>query len=170
MPTSKAKLENLDIYEVSGVDYPANLMPGWMVMKSKGGGVEVEQIIEKAEAMDRQATELLKALEAAQGDLLDGAPEDISKSVETLLNFLAGLQETEKDAEREEGRSFLARTVAALLGLSKKEEPVTPAAEVTPEPEAPATPEINWDALAAAFGKGANVDEAVSAAVAKEEK
>jgi hypothetical protein len=36
MPRAK-KLTDLDVQEISGVDHPANLMEGWLVMKSRSG-------------------------------------------------------------------------------------------------------------------------------------
>ena len=78
------KLEELVIREISGVDDPANLHPGWLLMKASDGDVAAE-----AERI-RAAMESLKgALEGAAEYLAD-SPDEVGRAAAALVDYLGG--------------------------------------------------------------------------------
>lgn len=157
------KLENLEILEVSGVDFPANEFNGWIVLKSKEGEtrVDVEQIIEAAQALDAQASSVLKAHEDAS-DLFSKAPEDVQKAAEAVVKFLKGESDEPVATEATKANTgFLSRTIAALLGIEKQETPAKPDAESEQETteEVEKTDEVDWNAVISEFRSGGSKDE-----------
>lgn len=88
MPGLRAKrLKGLRIEEASGVDAPAHLAPGWMVMKSAGTG-EPDPL---DDLTDEQIEALIKAAEA------DEQGEPVSKElIETLTKALGSLPDAAK--------------------------------------------------------------------------
>ena len=110
------KLADLDIRETSGVDHPAHLHEGWLVLKSVAEGdptqegesiVELEvteteaqveeQVTEVAAAVDNQNAELLKEVGDLRKELADMRAEkeaivkqaELAKAVETAAEFAA---------------------------------------------------------------------------------
>lgn len=74
------KMSELDVIETSGVDHPAHLVEGWVVMKqSDREGVadlisalaEPETITEGIDNVEQRVEELTKALEDAQAEIAD---------------------------------------------------------------------------------------------------
>lgn len=100
---SATELQDLGIDEVSGVDAPANQMPGWMVMKSEEGAA--------AEAEAQLAT-LYGAIGGA-GALAD-APEDVRKAAE----LLAGHCEKQLTSEDDEADTLISK----MMRLFKRQE------------------------------------------------
>lgn len=109
------KLADLDIRETSGVDHPAHLHEGWLVLKSvtdggdtiEGEQVELEvteteaqveeQVTEVAASVDNGNAELLKELGDLRKELADMRAEkesieaaaELAKAVETAAEFAA---------------------------------------------------------------------------------
>jgi len=109
------KLADLDIRETSGVDHPAHLHEGWLVIKSvtdggdtiEGEEVELEvteteaqveeQVTEVAASVDNGNAELLKELGDLRKELADMRAEkesieaaaELAKAVETAAEFAA---------------------------------------------------------------------------------
>jgi hypothetical protein len=126
------KLIELDIRETSGVDHPAHLEEGWMVMKSAGSDVtaEVERILAEAEQMHKEHSQLLAALESAKG-YLNGAPDSVKAAANTLHDYLtapeqkheedaAPAEETTKEAGEEARRSLAEYIVDGLKSMFAK--------------------------------------------------
>lgn len=83
---SSIELQDLAIDEVSGVDAPANAVPGWMVIKSEDGAIA------SAEA---QLASLYAGI--AQATALDGAPENVRKAAEILAGYAESQLSDEDD-------------------------------------------------------------------------
>ena len=95
----KRKMVALKVLETSGVDHPAHLEEGWIVMKSatKEANVSEEVLMDPSleEAYIERVVELEKALEAshAQVEKLEKAYEDMAKKDE---------EEDEEEMDEEE--------------------------------------------------------------------
>jgi hypothetical protein len=91
------RLTKLRMAELSGVDDPANEMPGWIVTKSKEWKAEVETFEkEVAGAYDGLRTDSMELY-------LNDAPEDVKKAHEVLVEHLSkGLESSEDEAAEEE--------------------------------------------------------------------
>lgn len=100
------KLAKLQIDEVSGVDDPANEIPGWLLAKSK----DLEGVIEEVEAAHNG---LLKSITDAD-KYLEDAPEDVQAAAALLKTHVTSLADTDDDR-----RSFIGR---ALSYFKRKEE------------------------------------------------
>lgn len=140
--TAGVKLEKLFIAEVSGVDDPANELPGWMVAKSAGlSDAELE-----GSADDETATSIVEKIK----NLILGKEIDVTKD-EVAEVFDAKSDElVEKIAERlsksVEPATSEATTEAAAPAAEAA--PAAPAAEVVDEPAAPA---LSAEDIAKAF-------------------
>lgn len=146
------KLGNLNVEEMSGVDKAANLYEGWVVMKSKEGGVladEFNALLEKADVVVAQVDAVQKALDGEKG-LFVNAPENVQKAVTTVREYLneqiaPETDETRKNAEKP---GFMGRVMAALIGTST-------------EKEAPQESEAaDWDTLCKQIAEGPKKEEA----------
>lgn len=93
------QLSKLQVDEVSGVDEPANELPGWLVTKSK----EVGEVIEKVEDAHNG---FLTSLDNV-GQYLTDAPDDVQAAATTLKAHVIGLADTD-----DERRSFIGRAVS----------------------------------------------------------
>ncbi len=71
-------MKGLRIDEASGVDAPAHLAPGWMVLKSAAGGDPLDGL------SDAEIAEVVKALEATEGEPVKDLIESLTKSLATL--------------------------------------------------------------------------------------
>jgi hypothetical protein len=94
--SKKRKMVALKVLETSGVDHPAHLEEGWIVMKSatKEANVSEEVLIDPSleEAYIERVVELEKALEASHAQI-----EEMEKA-----KYAAGDMESEDDEEDEE--------------------------------------------------------------------
>jgi hypothetical protein len=77
------KLDKLTILEVSGVDSPANQLPGWMVTKAGGGGAVLPMII---------------ARDIANGDI-EAPAEEVQKAKHLLRDPRSGQFRRKRDGE-----------------------------------------------------------------------
>jgi hypothetical protein len=71
-------MKGLRIDEASGVDAPAHLAPGWMVIKSAAGGDPLEGL------SDQEIADVIKALEAEQGEPVQELIESLTKALGTM--------------------------------------------------------------------------------------
>lgn len=116
------KMVNLAIEETSGVDHPAHLHEGWLVMKAADAAVleaveslEADADPEVDNPADAQEGHMEKQTEERLEDVLKEAPEAVRKAFEAL----------EKQAEE-----ALAKAVAAEESLRKEREERLDAAAV----------------------------------------
>jgi hypothetical protein len=114
----KRKMVALKVLETSGVDHPAHLEEGWIVMKSatKEANVSEEVLMDPSleEAYIERVVELEKALEAshAQVEKLEKAYEDMAKEDE---------EEDEEMDEEEEIMKSLPQPVREMLEKAANE-------------------------------------------------
>jgi hypothetical protein len=114
MPTGRrvSKLEDLRVNEVSGVDDPANLRPGFLVRKDAGQAAvqdpKLEQLIDAilkdADEFEKSAASLASALEDNL-DVLEDAPPAVRRSAEGLRGWLkqgGGAEPGEAPADADE--------------------------------------------------------------------
>lgn len=122
-----AKLVDLDVVETSGVDAPAHLDPGWLVIKSEGAAVSDETVVEETpdvEALTARIAELEAELaardeaptdEAAEvEELAKAAPEPLAKAFDDMRDRLAKA-ETQLAAARDAEELTKARDYVATL-------------------------------------------------------
>lgn len=111
MPT---QLTDLVVDEISGVDHPANLLEGWLVMKSRdsvddpitqsvlAAVTNEEKGVEVAEATETEAvdTEVAKALEGVQKELADVRKElEDARDKNEQLQEAAAVQKAQERVE-----------------------------------------------------------------------
>ncbi len=83
MPLAK-RMKGLRVDEVSGVDAPAHLAQGWMVLKALGGGDPIEQL------SDEQIEAAIKALGAdEQGEPVDELIATLTKARDSMPDAAA---------------------------------------------------------------------------------
>lgn len=108
----KRKMVALKVLETSGVDHPAHLEEGWIVMKSatKEANVSEEVLIDPSleEAYIERVVELEKALEASHAQI-----EELEKASKKKMDQMAGDEETAADAAdpQEEDDSYLMKSL-----------------------------------------------------------
>lgn len=124
-----AKLVGLDVEETSGVDYPAHLDNGWIVMKATGADVhEALQSTEEKPVPDEQKPDEEVVAEAAP----ELSPEDAQARIAELEATIAELQaQLEAASAEEEGEPVEAEKSAEEL------------AKAAPEPLAKAFAELS---------------------------
>lgn len=126
MPTHK--LTKLRMKEISGVDDPANELPGWIVAKAKEWEGEVEDL-------EKSVGSLYDGLTGEAADLyFTDAPEDVAKARETLIGHMADdVEEVEKDSGEPdpEPEETPARKQRRFRDAFRSK----PAGDETPEPE-----------------------------------
>jgi uncharacterized Zn finger protein len=146
MPLPRAKrLTDLDVQEISGVDHPAHLMEGWMVMKARGGSCptckaainkdgecsscghtikkeqvsmdesDLQLILEKAEQFQTAHERLDEALQNVQEYVTD-APDEVQGALGVLQKHLNEILEKEApEASNEESQGRFAKFLTALF-------------------------------------------------------
>jgi hypothetical protein len=116
------KMVNLSINETSGVDHPAHLHEGWMVMKA-ADAAEVEEI------MTSLTTETPDEVSGDEGTKEDSMPEEITEAVEAPVAEEAVVVEEATDALKA-AEARIAELEDALAKATTA--PVEAAAEVEP--------------------------------------
>lgn len=150
MPRRAPKLENLSIEETSGVDHPAHLHEGWMVMK----GATATDVADVLDALTKEddMPEDEKPEDAPEGTEADAAPaEDTAPEAEAEVEAAAedappaGPQEDidAANAVIEEQAAIIESMKAEIAALTAEEdmapvEDAAPDADATPETPAPA--------------------------------
>lgn len=92
------RLAQLKIEEVSGVDEPANEVPGWLLAKSK----DLEGVIKEVEDAHNG---LLTALTSAD-QYLEDAPEDVKTAADLLKSHVNSLADSDEDRPNFIGRAM----------------------------------------------------------------
>lgn len=88
------KLVEMRWDEVSGVDHPAHMEPGWLVLKDAGAPA-AQQLLAAAESVGSFAAALAAALAAV--DTLSGHPEIAQQRAEEVADLLGQWQEADTD-------------------------------------------------------------------------
>lgn len=131
------RLEDLDLTEISGVDHPAHLVEGYMVMKSKKGGSmslerDLDEIFAKAQEFQKAHGDLLSALDGVAEYIDDDTPDEIRTAVETLRGYAASIEaedepvveDTETEAEEAEVQpTKKSSLLSRLADLIRKHDP-----------------------------------------------
>lgn len=138
------RLDHLEIGEVSGVQHPANELPGFLVAKSTelGRPLTTEEVSKEVDRMESDYAILYSALQACQQYMTD-APPEVTAAVDTLTQYIEGLfSDTPADGTTDpaatdpnaqpvqasaDGKSLFARLMGAV-GVSA---PATTATEAT---------------------------------------
>jgi hypothetical protein len=114
--TRSVKLADLDIRETSGVDHPAHLHEGWLVLKSatEGGdtteGEQVElEVTETAEVVEAEVTEVAASVDNSNSELL--------KELGDLRKELADMRAEKESIEREAALAKAVETAHEFAGL-----------------------------------------------------
>lgn len=77
-------MDRLLVSEVSGVDDPANGIPGWALMKSAD---ELNAVLGEYEKTEKANADLLSAMEGAMERMSD-APEEVVSAMKTIVGYL----------------------------------------------------------------------------------
>lgn len=120
MPTDAARLDGLRIGEVSGVDHPAHLTEGWLLVKSATGlsDQEMAEVVAEAKALAKAEAESTSPSQEVvmpdtttqmtdlDGDVFKSLPEPVRKALEesrlvaeTALTELRKERDTRADGE-----------------------------------------------------------------------
>lgn len=86
------RLTKLNIEELSGVENPANELPGWIVTKSADGEVIIntEEVMAKVDRAESDFAILYSALKSCEQYLTD-APAEVSSAKDTLVSYIEDL-------------------------------------------------------------------------------
>ncbi len=186
MPLRAKRMKGLRIDEASGVDAPAHLSPGWMVLKSAGdplAGLSDDELEDVIKALEAEQGEPVEELIATLTKALGSMPEPAKATATALIGALGGgagdgddpvakavaayVAKAKADADAAEER---AKTAEAELAKAKgnaaetEEEALAKAMTSLPEPIRKA-----WEADRAKVAK-AEADAAEAAEVAKSER
>ncbi len=122
----RKRIVSLRWEETSGVDHPANLAEGWLVMKQAGGApltdAELEAITELEEVLDEddelhKAHERLRAVLGDSATSLKEAPADVKEAVATLIAYLDKTVGKAADTPEDPKPSRAERAASSLLGI-----------------------------------------------------
>ena len=146
MPRKRRKMVNLNIEETSGVDHPAHMSEGWVVMKNATNEdventfseieesdmteeQEIEQIVELQDALlkaEARIEELEKAAKKQMEDdedeleMMDGRKKKVAKMDEDVMKSLPEPVRKMVDDLRAETESAVAKAQAATEELTKE--------------------------------------------------
>lgn len=86
------RLSELEIDETSGVENPANELPGWLVVKSKGddGEIDAEKLNKAVDEAESDFAVLYSALQACAPYLGD-APPEVQDAAASLIAYIEGI-------------------------------------------------------------------------------
>jgi len=108
------KMVNLAIEETSGVDHPAHLHEGWLVMKSASES-EVQRVLDKSLTKEDSNMEDMKTTEATEDKVEKTVEEELANAKSRIAELEAKLAEKEMKKPDEE-------VEMAMHGDSKKPE------------------------------------------------
>jgi len=94
------KMVNLAIEETSGVDHPAHLHEGWLVMKSASES-EVQRVLDKSLTKEDSTMEDMKTTEATEDKVEKTVEEDLASAKARIAELEAKLAEKEQKPEME---------------------------------------------------------------------
>jgi hypothetical protein len=94
------KMVNLAIEETSGVDHPAHLHEGWLVMKSASES-EVQRVLDKSLTKEDSTMEDIKTTEATEDKVEKTVEEELAMAQARIAELEAKLAEKEEKPELE---------------------------------------------------------------------
>jgi hypothetical protein len=94
------KMVNLAIEETSGVDHPAHLHEGWLVMKSASES-EVQRVLDKSLTKEDSTMEDMKTTEATEDKVEKTVEEELANAKSRIAELEAKLAEKEMKPEEE---------------------------------------------------------------------
>ena len=94
------KMVNLAIEETSGVDHPAHLHEGWLVMKSASES-EVQRVLDKSLTEEDSTMEDMKTTEATEDKVEKTVEEELAAAQARIAELEAKLAEKEEKPELE---------------------------------------------------------------------
>ena len=94
------KMVNLAIEETSGVDHPAHLHEGWLVMKSASES-EVQRVLDKSLTKEDSTMEDMKTTEATEDKVEKTVEEELAMAQARIAELEAKLAEKEQKPEVE---------------------------------------------------------------------
>ena len=94
------KMVNLAIEETSGVDHPAHLHEGWLVMKSASES-EVQRVLDKSLTKEDSTMEDVKTTEATEDKVEKTVEEELAAAQARIAELEAKLAEKEMKPEEE---------------------------------------------------------------------
>ena len=94
------KMVNLAIEETSGVDHPAHLHEGWLVMKSASES-EVQRVLDKSLTKEDSTMEDMKTTEATEDKVEKTVEEELAMAQARIAELEAKLAEKEEKPELE---------------------------------------------------------------------
>ena len=94
------KMVNLAIEETSGVDHPAHLHEGWLVMKSASES-EVQRVLDKSLTKEDSTMEDMKTTEATEDKVEKTVEEELAAAQARIAELEAKLAEKEQKPEME---------------------------------------------------------------------
>jgi hypothetical protein len=95
------KMVNLAIEETSGVDHPAHLHEGWLVMKSASES-EVQRVLDKSLTKEDSTMENMKTTEATEDKVEKTVEEELAMAQARIAELEAKLAEKEMKKPEEE--------------------------------------------------------------------
>ena len=95
------KMVNLAIEETSGVDHPAHLHEGWLVMKSASES-EVQRVLDKSLTKEDSTMENMKTTEATEDKVEKTVEEELAAAQARIAELEAKLAEKEMKKPEEE--------------------------------------------------------------------
>lgn len=95
------KMVNLAIEETSGVDHPAHLHEGWLVMKSASES-EVQRVLDKSLTKEDSTMENMKTTEATEDKVEKTVEEELASAQARIAELEAKLAEKEMKKPEEE--------------------------------------------------------------------
>ncbi len=95
------KMVNLAIEETSGVDHPAHLHEGWLVMKSASES-EVQRVLDKSLTKEDSTMEDMKTTEATEDKVEKTVEEELASAQARIAELEAKLAEKEMKKPEEE--------------------------------------------------------------------
>lgn len=108
------RLSELEIDEVSGVEHPANELPGFLVTKA-AGDISPEQLLKEVDRMESDVAILYSSLQACDQYFAD-APEDVKSAADTLTAWVENL--FKDDPAQDAAPTSTETPEAAPIGLS----------------------------------------------------
>jgi len=94
------KMVNLAIEETSGVDHPAHLHEGWLVMKSASES-EVQRVLDKSLTKEDSTMENMKTTEATEDKVEKTVEEELASAQARIAELEAKLAEKDQKPEME---------------------------------------------------------------------
>lgn len=89
------RLSELEVEEISGVENPANELPGFLVTKARKDNLTAEELLKEVDRMEQDVAILYSSLSACEPYLAD-AGEDVKAAAATLTAWVENLFKDEE--------------------------------------------------------------------------